>query len=724
MKITAQQFVSNDKDKNTFVSVFKHYSNLTEKKISKEGDLYALLSISGSKNLTAERVSKFVWDGLVDGYLYSNAKTTNESLKDSIKEGLRKIKDLIRNDQTLEEEGVNINFVVIAQKKEGLYLGNLGENDIYVYKDNRFINIYDVLKEKRSSTAGIALAKDDILLISTTGLLTEGMATFIGHKNKQEVLESLEKFGEKILNSEGIIYFQNTEEGKEGEKNIEVKADILKDIPKPRIKMPKLEKKKFKIPLNIKPLLGKTSQFLKGIIAKIKTAITSLIGKQHWFKKVSSKISENKVFDRRESMKGMKIDGYKEKSVRFSRIRTVVIAVLIIVLLAVGINFTINAKKARERHNLAQDGFTKIEKLLDKAEGDMVVDASAAELSVFQTEKLLEGIPSELNDEDSAKLQELRGKRLNIEDTLFKRKAISEGDGSITSYIDPRLSFGEGSAPSDIDIYTDKSGNAYLLVTDPGLKSVHRVSLYDKNVEKIPDAEALIKEPKYVSVGNKGLYVYDAKEGVVKASFDGSKVKTFVRLSGLGIDDIEEKDITEMIVLTESDNVYLLSRAGKVFLKSTFSDGNSYSLSFGYIRNDNFATVNDIASDLSLYFLTSESGLIRYSYSYFEQKQALSPLTTGGFDGNYGNLTKGYTTGNLDYSLYLFDAEGKRFLKFEKPQEGGGDILHPGQILLKNQIIYRGTKDGMWSDIKDFVVDSKEASMYVLDGSTIWKILL
>ena len=393
MKIAAQQFVSNDKDKNTFVSVFKHYSNLTEKKISKEGDLYALLSISGSKNLSAERVSKFVWDGLVDGYLYSNAKTTNESLKDSIKEGIRKIKDLIRNDQTLEEEGVDINFVVIAQKKEGLYLGNFGENDIYVYKDNRFINIYDVLKEKKSSTAGIALAEDDILLVSTAGLLTEGMATFTGHKNKQEVLESLEKFGEKILNSEGIIYFQNIEEGKENEKNIEVKADILKDIPKPRIKMPKKEKKKFKIPLNLKPLIEKILQFFKEAVSKIKSVVTSLVGKQHWFKKVSSKISENKVFDRRESMKGMKIDGYKERNIRVSRIRTVVVVVLIIVLLAVGINFTINAKKARERHNIAQESLTKIEKLLDKAEVDMIVDTSSAELSVFQTEKLFEAIP-------------------------------------------------------------------------------------------------------------------------------------------------------------------------------------------------------------------------------------------------------------------------------------------------------------------------------------------
>jgi len=724
MKITAQQFVSNDKDKNSFVSVFRHYSNLTEKKISKEGDLYALLLITGSGQLPAERVSKFVWDGLVDGYLYSNAKTTNESLKDSIKEGIRKIKDLIRNDEKLEEEGVNINFVVVAQKKEGLYLGNFGENDIYVYKDNRFINISEVLKEKRSSTAGIALAENDILLISTAGLLTEGMATFMGHKSKEEVLESLEKFGDKILNSEGIIYFQNKEEVPDNVKNIEVKADILKDIPKPRIKMPKKEKKKFEIPVNLKPLKEKTTKFFSELFFKCKKMITNLVGKQHWFKKVSSKISENKVFDRRESMKGMKIDGYKTRNVRLSRIKLVVTIVLVIVLLAVGINFTINAKKARERHNLAEDSFTKIEKLLNKAEEEMVLDTSSAELSVFQTNKFFEEIPSELNEEDNGRLKELEAKKLSIEDTLYKRKAITEDDGSISSYLDSRLSFGEGSNPSDIEIYTDKSGNTYLVVTDVGLKSVFRIALYDKKVEKILDTDGLVKEPKYVSIGNKGIYVFDGKEGVIKAPIDNSKVKTFVKLSGLGIDDIEETDITEMIVLTESDNVYLLSKASKVLLKSSFSYGDSYSLPFGYIRNDNFASANDVSSDLSLYFLTSDSGLLRYSFSYFESKQVLSPLTTGGFDGNYGNLTKGYTMGSLDYSLYLFDAEGKRFLKFEKPQEGGGDILHPGQILLKNQIIYRGTKDGMWSDVRDFVVDKKESAMYVLDGPTIWKILL
>ena len=88
----------------------------------------------------------------------------------------------------------------------------------------------------------------------------------------------------------------------------------------------------------------------------------------------------------------------------------------------------------------------------------------------------------ELNDEDTTKLQELKDRRLNIEDTLFKRKVISDGDGSISTYIDSRLSFGEGSAPSDIEVYTDKSLNTYLFITDLGLKSVFRVSLYDKKV--------------------------------------------------------------------------------------------------------------------------------------------------------------------------------------------------------------------------------------------------
>jgi hypothetical protein len=72
----------------------------------------------------------------------------------------------------------------------------------------------------------------------------------------------------------------------------------------------------------------------------------------------------------------------------------------------------------------------------------------------------------------------------------------------------------------------------------------------------------------------------------------------------------------------------------------------------------------------------------------------------------------------------MFDSEGKRFLKFEKPQEGGKDLRHPNQLLLLKQYEYRGNDENMFKNVKDFVVDYKGENMYVLEGTTVWKIVL
>jgi hypothetical protein len=724
MKTTATQFVSNDKDKNTFVSVFKHYSNLTEKKVSKEGDLYALLSISGTANLPAERVCKFVWDGTIDGYLYSNAKSTNESLKDSIKEGIRKVKDLIRNDKNIEDSGVNINFIVVAQKEEGLYIGNFGENDIYVYKENRFVNIFEIMQQKKSTTAGIALEENDILILGTNGLITEGMSNFMGFKNYSDVKDALDNFGKQILKSQGMIYFVSQKEHISG-KRIEVKADIIKDIPAPRIKLPKkvdggkkLVEIKDKITLWIKDKATKTKVFFEKNGLLIVEKLETLISK--------SKIIKKK--DEEDSIKGMRIDGYKRKDVVLSRVKKLIIAGVTILVIAVGVVLIVNVKKSRERHLLALESFEKIESLLVKIEENIITDIDSAEMYLFQAGKLFEEIPKELSDVDSKKLEELKSKRLNLEDTAYKRRPVNDADGSISKFLDSRLAFGEGSNPTDIEMYKDKSGNEYIIISDSGLKKIHRVSLFDKsNVYEIPDNEGLIKDPKYMSLGNKGIYVYDGISGVVKAGFKGTAYDKFVQLSGLKKEDIDAQDIVEMIVLAENDNVYLLSKDKSSFLKADFSYENMYSLSYQYIDNDSFANATDIDADISLYFSSTDNPkLIRYVYSHYEKRQIFSDMQAVGFDGDYGNVTKLFTygPGELKYDLYLFDSQGKRFLRLEKPIESGTDKRHPGQILLVKQIIYRGTDSNMWSDVRDFVVDAKQSAMYVLDGMSVWKVVL
>jgi hypothetical protein len=72
----------------------------------------------------------------------------------------------------------------------------------------------------------------------------------------------------------------------------------------------------------------------------------------------------------------------------------------------------------------------------------------------------------------------------------------------------------------------------------------------------------------------------------------------------------------------------------------------------------------------------------------------------------------------------VFDSERRRFLQLQKPVESGPDIRHPNQVSLLNQFIYRGEDDSVWNNVKNFVVQDNEENMYILDGSTIWKMVL
>jgi len=729
MKITAQQFVSNGKEDGTFVTIFKHFSNSGEKNSSREGDLYCILSISSEKNIPTERVSKFVWDGILDGYIYSTQKSTNNALKEGIEEGVQKLRDLIKNEKTLEELGVNVNFVLVAHKKEGLYVGSLGENDIYVYKEGKIVDISDVLKKGRANTAGIALGEKDLLMVATKNFLQQQLESLVKLRGSEEVVGMIANLGENIADSNALLFFSDDE------LRVSTTAEEMVDSHEQEI-LPHKESTRYTIMAEhtIKYTKGRFAQGVRLIkegfviyFAKFKEWIKKIFGNKKWFKKAVSKISEIKINTGTvKTMKGMKIDGYKVRDTRSRRIRIVVIGVAIIVLLALGINFTIKARNASIVHKQATEIFTNVENLIKKAENYLTSDKSTAEVSIYQAKNLLDGITSELSEKDSEIRAGYEKKILDIEDSMYYRVGLADNDGKLSTFLDSRLAFGEGSNPSDIEIYTDGSGNRYLLITDKGLKSVYRVSLYDKSTEKLLDTGNLVKEPLYASMGNTGLFVFDEKAGVLKAPFDSSKwFSTFVAISGLSRESIKPDKISEFIVLTESDNIYMLAQDESALLKSTFSYENRYGLYYKYITDDKFVNASDILADLSVYFLSSDSPyLIRYSYNYMEQTQKENPLTISGVDGELGILTKGYTTESLDDGLYVFDSTNRRFIRFEKPQEGGTNIVHPNEVVLKEQFVYRGSKGGVWDNVKDLVVDISTGDMYILDGSTVWKIVI
>ena len=84
MRITAQQYILNKKGATSFVVVYKSLFSSRKKKSERDADIYILFKVNSEKNIPFTRISKFIVESIVDGYLYSISKTTNQALKDAL----------------------------------------------------------------------------------------------------------------------------------------------------------------------------------------------------------------------------------------------------------------------------------------------------------------------------------------------------------------------------------------------------------------------------------------------------------------------------------------------------------------------------------------------------------------------------------------------------------------------------------------------------------------
>lgn len=761
MIITALKQINSHNSENSSTSLF-HYVRPKRGKIPSEVEMYGFLSVSSNAQIPAQKIIKFAWDGIVDGFEYSNNESFNESLKLGLQESKRRLKQLVTSDSNIAQAGIDINFSVFVFNQKTVYVGIVGENDIFVYKNGRLVDVTEMLLKKQASTAGLVMEENDLLITSTKDLIKKNISKIIGQKNKECIKEKIDELKGMLESEEGYVTFDSgvVIVNKQEECIEEVSAvqstfhpqDLVEPVnsdyvPPKEEKIPLLQPEKqdkdlkhvvgmFSIGISrvwkgftskVKASLRVISGGLKSMGSRIMESVKKSLGHKKFFKKVSAKVSQSNVGRRRvdSDLKGFRVDGYRNKAKRFQRFKIVFLVVGGIALLVFGVKFTIDQREAMAVHREAEVILTQVEELVSKAEGKVYTDRVSTETYLFQAQTELESVPEGLNKEDEAKRLELEGRVLGLQDDLYKRSALKDSDGSLESYIDTRLAFGEGSNTSDITLYRDDKNTEYLIVTDPALKAVYRVSLFNKEVKKLPDDKGVLQKPTFVYMGKSGVYVLDTEVGVVRAKYDSNGwFNSFETLTGLGIGSLGAENMSEFAVLTDTDNIYIVDRIQKALLKSS-NFGSGYGLSFSYISHDSFENANEILSDLSVYILTSGSdGLRRYNFSYVEQKQVPAPVEVVGVNGDFKNLAYGYTQQSLDYGLYVFDSEDRRFMNFEKPKEGGGEVLHPNQLVLQKQYLYRGEKTDVWNSVHDFVVDSKEQNMYVLDGSTIWKVRL
>lgn len=756
MLITASQYLNNLNTEKHYTGVF-HYTRPVRSKHDRFVEIYGLLSVKSDVVIPSGNIAKFAWDGIVDGFEYSKVDSMNEALKISLTEATRRIKQLISNDKKISEYGVDVSITVFVSSPSGMYIGYLGECDIYIYKDGKIVNIYEMLMKKDAKTAGLLLESDDIIFSSTEGFFKRNMEKIVGLPHAISIAGKIDEISNDLKDGEGLLFFTKSNESQDLERipleeDLEFKevADTDSKIEKKvyissekrenftKIKLQKEVQgikifflKVWGIICSVFKKLAPLYRIIKGLVDSVWRNLNKVIerifkglSKKRWFKKASAKVSQSELnIPKREGFKSFKVDGYKIKNKKLERFKIAILAILGVALVLGGIRVTINEKEARDISKEANQIFESVEKYISSAEVKKTVDRLEAETLVFRASNELNNVPDTLREKDLQKLKDLEARVLGIQDDLYKRSTISESDGSLEKYIGTRLEFAEGSDPSDIAIYQDSRGKEYLVVSDVGLKAVYRISLYDKKVERLSDPDGLLQEPKMVYITSKGLYVLDLKIGIVKAEFNAEEgFGPFKKLTGLSIDNIGGNKISEFAILTDDDNAYILNGEEGVLLK-VFNYETGYGTPFKYIEDDALKNASDIFADFSVYILTpGANGLKKYIYS--DGKQIPGTLEIVGVNGEFKKLTYGYTRGESTYDLYVFDSEDMRILRFEKPIEIGNQKRHPNQILLKNQYLYRGTTKDTWKDVKDFVVVKNQETMYILDSSTIWKIRL
>ncbi len=776
MSIYALRYISNDVRQNATSNVYKFSPN-SQGEVDAKGVMHSLITVIGQDGIQAERISKFVWDTLVDTYYYTQFSTVIDTLKNAVEQGGKKAGALIKNDNNGD---INLSFAIAVFKGRGVYLTVFGEQQVYVYKNGGIVKVSQIITQNKGVVASMAWSDSDLIILASPTLL-EGINDIItlGDSN-EEVVKKLANVSTKLNSYESVVILSNVdyEQKKVKKEEViqaprpaplfpkpqepEIKEEIvernIESVTEDEVEVETIEnevevlkpKEKKKIDLSkvkgilsnakgvvskASPVVGKVLGVLKKIpdfifsmfskiFQKLNVVLLDKYGRTQWYKRIMSKISLSN-FGRRRSGVGMKIDGYKEVDTRKKRF-----AILFFVIFGVAVVFGLVrlgtlASNQRKENKQAAAILQTLDERVDLADKQRLTDREMAQTTMFTIidEDLIGKLDGmKLSDADNIKYGTVKNKYYEIDDALNNRVRVDEDSGSLEVFLDGRAEFGEGVNLTDITTYKDEFQSEFLIAVDNGNKAVYRISLDNKSVKTL-GGEKVFSSPKYIDYGIAGMYVYDDVKGMLRARFSKSgTVGNFSVIPGLDKDVLGEFTVSDLAIITATDNVYLLSPEKSAIYRAIGSSV-GYQYPTEYITSKSFAKSFNLANDISIYVMTSgDRGVERYSYNQAKGVMALNKITVEGIDGTLGDLTAAYTAALDDSNMFIFDSGLSRILKFEKPVEGGINALHPNQLLLTSQYLYKGKREDTFKNVKEIAADYNEGYLYILDANKILKL--
>lgn len=204
MPIYSVRYISNDVDKSLISQSFQ-YAPEKRGEYKAKGELFALITVEGDAGIDCERISKFVWDSIVDSYYYSSFTTVIDNLKESVVAGSRKAAELIRNEVELEGRGINLSFALVVFKGKGVYVTVFGEQQVFLYKNGGVVRVSDIIAQNKGVVASLAWSESDLLLLSSPKLLDSYSQILNQKENVSEVVKSIGRNSLELEKSQAIL---------------------------------------------------------------------------------------------------------------------------------------------------------------------------------------------------------------------------------------------------------------------------------------------------------------------------------------------------------------------------------------------------------------------------------------------------------------------------------------------------------------------------------------
>ncbi len=569
-----------------------------------------------------------------------------------------------------------LNAVVAVKRHNILSVSSVGKISALLYRDKKFVSVTDSstsnnqpLKTFEQFSEG-KLKLGDMFVLSTPELLNhisiDRIKSLIDKNDLPIAAQSMIEYLQDDMGPDvacGTIFALQVEPGTTTDEEV----DLNQYLAGPKVSISDSNdtgEKNFK--KKAKEYASTGALIARNFLSDFKSKYV----KQSYWKGVASKSSQSigvmhgRLKKTAAKFQPSQISGYS----RSKKFFLACAGILLIALVANLIIAKVNTSKEQAQVEYS-DKIGSIEKLLNDANAALLYgdEAQAAE-HYNQAKDLLAAMPADVSESEFAdKYNELKNTASELDKKINKieqAKVTSVG------------SLGNSSHLINLPDYLATEVNRTIVAYQKSTNSFVDNSL--KSSEPIVDSIAINNNLAAIYNGSE-LFIWDVAGDIVTGRFN---------------EGVPSKDDFGGIKTYSTNNkVYLLDKAEGV-VKSYSTTSRSFTTPSTSIQDNAIKGGSDLAIDGNIY-IAVDGTILKYNSG---AKQEFSPAVSG-----FGNNTKLYT--QTDYTnLYVLDSSNKRII-----------ILDKAGNLVKNL-----TSD-KFTDPKDFAVDEKAKTIYILNGSELLK---